>query len=71
MSAVFRQTPWEGDKNCPVGHWQVPLTQVWPPVQLFPHPPQLVESVRVSTQASPQRIWPLGQAVTHRPALHA
>jgi hypothetical protein len=37
-----------------------------------PHAPQLFESVIVSVQAPPQRLWPIGQGISveHVPPTH-
>jgi hypothetical protein len=40
----------------PEGHWQVPAWHVMPPVHALPHPPQLLLSLELSTQALPQAL---------------
>lgn len=50
--------------HCPLVH--VPLAP-----QLMPQPPQLLTSVRGSTQLMPQLSWPSGQVETQRPATQA
>lgn len=47
---------------------QLPPVQIWPPVQAFPQPPQLLTSVRRLTQVPLQVVWPSGHvATTHTP----
>ena len=47
------QTAW------PLGHWQLPLVQLLPPMQTFPQAPQFW-SVPRGVQTPPQTAWPLG-----------
>lgn len=42
-----------------VSAMQVPMRQVWPMLHMVPHIPQFVLLVCVSTQLSPQRVWPI------------
>jgi hypothetical protein len=41
--------------------WHRPLTQLWPPAQLRPQPPQLNGSLCALTQAPSQQVCPLVQ----------
>jgi hypothetical protein len=50
----------------PTRQEHLPALQVRPAPQSTPQPPQLVASVRVSTQRPPQRVR--GEAQTHAPA---
>lgn len=57
----------------PGGHIpQRPVMQTCPVVHARPHMPQFIVSKRVSTQAEPQRVWPVPQAVIapQRPPPH-
>ena len=44
-----------------VAHEQTPFAHVWPLVQARPQPPQLDESVCVSTHLLEQTVWPCAQ----------
>jgi len=46
-----------------IGHVQAPALHTVPPVQAIPQPPQLFESVFVSTQAPVQFVVPVGHVV--------
>lgn len=48
---------------------QEPPVQVCPAWHALPHPPQLPESVLVSTQAPLQQVWPDGQTLPQAPQL--
>src|SRR5262245_28215141 len=53
-----------------LGHWQDPVRQDFPPVQVFPHIPQLEPSVCRLTHAPPQLLVPGAQFASHAPLLH-
>jgi hypothetical protein len=57
-----QQMPFES--LVPEGQTQAPPTQPFPPVQTFPHPPQLLLSVCVLTQVLPQMTIPVGHPQT-------
>ena len=65
--AVLMQRP--PQRTSPIAHWQVPATQLWPAVQLRPQLPQLVLSMRVSTQELPHTVRPAAQEVAQVPPL--
>ena len=48
----------------------MPAVQTLPPVQATPHPPQLAESLFVSTHALAQDVRPAPQEDVHSPAEH-
>jgi hypothetical protein len=56
---------------CDAGHWSWhrPVAHTSPRAHAFEHIPQWAASVFVSTQRSPQRVVPVGQA--HVPALQS
>jgi hypothetical protein len=56
---VGQQVVPPGQMAEPLGHWQLPLVQVVPPVQALPHAAQLVFVPRV-VQTPLQSAWPLG-----------
>src|SRR5262245_26677991 len=47
--------------GCVAGGTRFPLRLIWPPLQWFPHWPQLLASVWVLTQTPWQAFWPVGQ----------
>lgn len=49
------------------GHWQLPPTQLRPPVQVTPHAPQLRLSPPRSTQDRPHTVWPAPQPPEQTP----
>jgi hypothetical protein len=51
----------------PAGHAHTPATQVDPPVQATPQPPQWLGSVPSSTQAPWQSVWTGEHAVVQMP----
>ena len=54
----------------PLGHWQVPFTQILPLLQIVLHEPQLLESVFRLAQAPLQIVWLLEQVI-QEPAAQA
>jgi hypothetical protein len=65
LLVMFVQTGGMPHKVVFIGHVQTPALHTVPPVQAIPHPPQLFESVFVSTQAPVQFVVPAGHAVVH------
>jgi hypothetical protein len=63
---VFAQTPLQS--VVPAGHAQAALTQVLPPVQATPQPPQFAMSCSVLTQPPEQLVVLVGHAEMHVPA---
>jgi hypothetical protein len=51
------------------GHWHAPLTQLWPPVQMWPQAPQLFGFVCRLTQVPAQQLVPPVQAWHAAPPL--
>jgi hypothetical protein len=56
--------------DCPVGHTQRPMEQLWPVPQSRPQAPQLRTLVWRLRQPPLQLVCPVGHEVAHMPALH-